>query len=146
MSVDQVESNAALPGRAVLSAYRLIGGTIAALIVLQAFLAGEWLAGQNLIRVHAALGLGLVVLSLAHLALACAARGAEPQRKTLVAVSLLLVALMGVQVVLGLAGFDHATQARAFHLPNGLLLFGIAVYSATRMAAPPRPRQRGGVQ
>ena len=143
--MNRSQANGELSRQGVARAYGVLGGLIAALIVAQAFLAGEWLAGQNLIRVHEALGLGLVVLSLAQLALAIAARAGEPDRQALVAVSLLLVLLMVVQVVLGLAGFDHANQARAFHLANGVLLFGVAAYSAALVAMRRRLRQRGGV-
>src|SRR5438045_1549597 len=99
-------STSALPRRSVIRAYGLLGGLIAALIVLQAFLAGEWLAGNNAIRVHEAIGLGLVVLALAQLTLALTAGVSGRDRRTLLWVSILLVALMIVQVILGLAGFD----------------------------------------
>ncbi|HZU76384.1 MAG TPA: hypothetical protein VFA70_06440 [Dehalococcoidia bacterium] len=114
----------------VIRAYGWLTGLIAALIVLQAFLAGEWLAGNNAIKVHGAIGLALVALSLAQLALAIAARAAGPDRRTLLSLSSLLLALMIVQLVLGEAGADHADQARPFHLSIGVLLFGIAGSSA----------------
>jgi heme/copper-type cytochrome/quinol oxidase subunit 4 len=125
-STERPGPRGALPRRGVISAYVWLAGLTAVAIVLQALLAGEWLAGQNAIRVHEALGVGLFVLSLVLLVLAFATRVRGRDRRTLLTLSILLAVLMVVQVVLGLAGFDHANQARAFHLPNGLLLFGVS--------------------
>ncbi len=105
-----------------------LAALILLLVLLQALLAGEWLAGKKTIDLHAANGALVLLLALVQCAVVAATLRTAARRRALIA-SALLVLLVAVQLVLGYGGFDSANQARALHLPNGLLIFGVAVWN-----------------
>jgi hypothetical protein len=98
------------------------------LVLVQAALAGEWLAGKDTIDIHAANGEIILILAVIQCALVAAMVRTAVRTQALVGTGLFLV-LVAVQLVLGFGGFDSANQARALHLPNGLLIFGLAVWN-----------------
>ncbi len=114
-----------------LQTYRVLAFLFPPLIVVQALLAGEWLAGHDVIRVHETLGGLLAVAALVQIGLAAAAGLRRDVRTRVIAVSVLLFVLIVVQYALGKGGFGSANQARALHLPNGLLVLGLAAYCST---------------
>ena len=101
--------------------------TVAGLILLQAFLAGRHLFGTWAIGAHGVLGNITFALGLLLAALAALRR---VDRASIVASSLLAVTLTA-QVGLGYAG-RTSLGAAAWHIPNGVLAFGLAVFLAAR--------------
>ena len=114
--------------------YKWLALVTAILMLTQAFLAGRglWL-DRNLIDVHGmvANGIFLIVVVQLGLTLAIGARGALGQR--LLVANGLLVLLVLVQTGLGYSG-RTGLEARAWHIPLGVLLFGLSVVIA--MMAP----------
>jgi hypothetical protein len=105
-------------------------GLLALLVLVQALLAGEWLAGNDVIKVHETIGSLILLLALIYAGLVIFyARGAA--RIAAVSMAVLFAVLVAVQLGLGYGGFDHANQARALHVTNGVLLFGLAVGNVT---------------
>jgi hypothetical protein len=111
--------------------YRVMTMLIPLLILVQALLAGEWLAGHDVIGAHQAIGLLVLALALLQLVMVVVAGIGESVRTVAIIVNAVFFVLVVVQVVLGYAGSDHANQARALHITNGVLLFGLAAYNST---------------
>lgn len=107
--------------------FRLIGGALAALVLLQAGLAGQFLNRAPGARsVHRLIGELLGVVALALAAQGYRLRKASPQSWWLgVAVLVLVVTQTG----LGFAGRD-AAGAAALHIPVGVATFGVALLTA----------------
>lgn len=105
-----------------------LAALILLLVLLQAVLAGEWLAGKKTIDAHAANGLLVLLLAIVQCALVAATLRTAARRAALIGSALFLL-LVAVQLMLGYGGFDSANQARALHLPNGLVIFGLAVWN-----------------
>lgn len=110
----------------------VVPAVIAGLILVQAFIAGRHLFGEWGITAHGIIGnvvftLGVVVLALSLVG---------PRRTAMVAAAAALVVLLTAQIGLGYVG-RTSLEAAAWHVPNGVLTFGLAVYLATR--ATPRP-------
>ena len=116
------------PGVSSAARVRSIGAvTLAVLILVQAFLAGRHLFGGLGITIHGVIGnaafaLGVVLL---------AASLVRPREPIVIAASASLTVLLTAQVGLGYAGRTNL-DAAAWHIPNGVLSFGLAVYLATR--------------
>jgi hypothetical protein len=107
-------------------AHRFTGYVLALLVLLQAVVAGRSLFGNWDIEVHGwmgnatfALGVVLVVL---------AVRSGAGRTSVLVAAA--LVAALFAQVGLGYAG-RTAAGAAAWHVPLGVLIFGLAVFNSS---------------
>ena len=96
------------------------------LVLLQAVLAGQgWFGDRDFIDVHEIVGnvFFLAVVMQLFLTLILKIRG--PIGKQLLILNGMLLILTVVQIGLGYAGRETA-QAAAWHIPNGLLLFGVA--------------------
>ena len=96
------------------------------LVLLQAVLAGQgWFEDRDFIDVHEIVGnvFFLAVVMQLFLTLILKIRG--PIGKQLLILNGMLLILTVVQIGLGYAGRETA-QAAAWHIPNGLLLFGVA--------------------
>lgn len=115
-----------------LHAYRTIAVSVAVLVLVQAMLAGRSLFGDWSIAVHGTVGNATYGFALLAVAAAVAAR--VGRHATTVAVVLLVV--LTAQIGLGYAGRE-SSNAAAWHVPLGVLAFGIAVYqlSAIRFGA-----------
>jgi hypothetical protein len=113
----------------------VLAAVIAALVLLQAVLAGRAVFGPWDIEVHGWVGNGLFVLVVVNLALAMARRAPTAQ----LTVAGLLGALTFAQVGLGYVGREQL-EAAAWHIPNGVLLMALATYQLamlpSRAAAP----------
>jgi hypothetical protein len=111
----------------LVQALRFVARLVMLVILVQAFFAGRGLFLDNdLIDVHGGLGnlTALLVLVQAALVLFAGLRGST--RTPLLITSLLLVVLVFVQLALGYSGRDGG-QAAAWHVPNGVLIFGLSV-------------------
>jgi hypothetical protein len=131
----------ARPG--VIQALRIVSPLIVVVILVQAVFAGRglFLDTDNL-SVHGGIGMLTLLLAVvqAVLVLLSGLRGGI--RTGLIAASVLLVALVVVQMGLGEAGSDGG-QAAALHVPNGVLIFGIATgFAATAIGIRPGGEQR----
>lgn len=91
---------------------------------LLAILAGRFLfLGDLIIEVHGYIGNGVFVIALVNLGLALAARADGGE----LAVAGMIALLTFTQIGLGYVGRDTA-DAAALHIPNGVLLMGLAGY------------------
>ena len=111
-----------------LARVRSIGaGTLAVLILVQAFLAGRHLFGGLGITIHGVIGNAVFAVGVVLLA----ASLVRPREPIVIAASASLTVLLTAQVGLGYAGRTNL-DAAAWHMPNGVLSCGLAVYLATR--------------
>ncbi len=104
-----------------------------ALVFLLAILAGRFLfLGELIIETHGYIGNGVFVLALVNLGLVLADKGDGGE----FAVAGMIALLTFSQIGLGYVGRDTA-DAAALHVPNGVLLMGLAGYqfAATRAKA-----------
>ena len=106
--------------------YPALAVATAALVFVQAVMAGRALFGSWSITAHGVAG--NVAFGLA-LGLVAAAVLGRVGRHAIV-VSAILVAVLTTQIGLGYAGRD-SIEAAAWHVPNGVLAFGIAIYQLT---------------
>ncbi len=118
-------------GRVARTLLKLSAVMAALLIMTQALFAGRGLfIDPDDIAVHAAIGNGTFVVALIQVALVLVA-GFRGRRLAIAAgTALSLLALVIVQMALGYTGRDHPNAA-AWHVPMGVLIFGIAVFSAS---------------
>jgi hypothetical protein len=100
-------------------------------VLVNAFIAGRSLIGDWDILVHGIIGNGVFVFAVLALVLAVVLRAG----RTTVAAAALLAVLVFAQVGLGYSG-RNSPDAVAWHIPNGVLIFGLAVWTAARGAAP----------
>ncbi|MFP5327854.1 MAG: hypothetical protein ACLGHT_10280 [Acidimicrobiia bacterium] len=112
----------------MLRAYRATAVTVAVLVLVQAALAGRFLFGVWSIAVHGTVG--NATYGLAVVAVAAAVTGRASRHSTVVAAVLLVV--LTAQIGLGYAGRE-SSEAAAWHVPLGVLAFGIAVYQLSLM-------------
>lgn len=125
--------------RTLMTALRATSALFAALIFIQAILAGRGLfIDLDLIRVHGYVGNVVFLLSIAHVALVYAAG----LRNMTLVVSVSILLLLLAQVGLGYAGRESAVAA-SLHVPNGVLLFGLTTVACMQVFG---PRRRAGSQ
>lgn len=124
--------------RGVVLAGRGVARVLALLVLVKAAMAGnsKRLFGRLSIVAHGAAGqtsFGLAVVGLVITIVGRFGRSA-------IAVSATLVALMMVQISLGYSG-RTSLDAAAWHIPNGVAIFGVAVYNITlyQRRGPPKP-------
>jgi hypothetical protein len=96
-------------------------------VLANAVIAGRTLIGEWDILVHGIIGNGVFVLSLLAVVFAI---GAGAGRAVVIATAVLLV-LVFAQVGLGYSG-RTSLDARAWHIPNGVAIFGLATWLAAR--------------
>jgi hypothetical protein len=105
-----------------LSAYKAVTALFAALVLIQAFLAGRgWFKDLDLIDVHGVVGNVVFLVAVGQVALAFLTVG----RGAPLLLGGALVVLVVAQIGLGYAGRDSA-EAAAWHVPNGVLIAGLA--------------------
>jgi hypothetical protein len=108
------------------------------LVLLQAFMAGRGIfLRPDLLKDHGNLGSVTFVSVLAQALLAFAIGVAGPLRNRLLILNFALVLLMAVQLGLGYSGRDSATAA-AWHVPNGVLIFGLVCFNLALALQLPR--------
>ena len=128
MTVALAPDRAAVARPGLVTPYKALAALTAALVLIQALLAGRgWFLDADLIRVHGYVGnaVFLAVVAQAGLAVALGPRGALRSQLLLVAGAIAVLAV--AQIGLGYAGRDSA-EAAAWHVPNGVLIFGLTAY------------------
>jgi hypothetical protein len=112
----------------LLTATKVVAVLFAALVLLQAFIAGRgWFKDFDLIDTHGQIGQGVFLVAVVQSALAFLVFGA---RRLPAIVSAVLLVLTGLQLALGFASEDSSTAA-SLHIPNGVLIFGLATVFAS---------------
>jgi hypothetical protein len=110
----------------LLTYYRIAAVVTVALVLLQALLAGRWIGklDEDYLNLHEIVAnlVFLAVLALGGLAIALGVPAAWKTR--FVGLHALLVVLVVAQIGLGYG----SREAIAWHVPNGVLIFGLAVY------------------
>jgi hypothetical protein len=118
------EATSPVPDRpALLNAFRGVAGLLALLVLLQAVMAGRAQFGDWSIEAHGIVGNVSFLLAVGGLVLAIITRAP----RGVVVVAGVIVALMVVQIVLGYGG----QEAAAWHVPNGVAIFGLTVYQVS---------------
>ena len=116
------------------SLHRWIAGILSLLILVQALLAGQgWFIDPGLIRIHGWVGNATFVVALVLAGLAVATRRIRTSVDLGLAVVLLV--LLIAQIGLGYSGRESAGAA-SWHVPNGVLVFGLSVVIFMRAIAP----------
>lgn len=105
------------------TAHRALAYLMPVLVLVQAAIAGQHLFEGASISVHGILGNVTFALTIAGVALALARRCDG----VVFAVAVALLALAFAQVGLGYVGRE-TTAAAAWHIPNGVAIFGLATY------------------
>jgi hypothetical protein len=109
------------------SALAIISAITTALILVQAVLAGRgWFIDHEFIDLHGVVGNVVVLAAIAQAVIAFLALRRRQAGRSLVGLSLAILALVVVQIGLGYAGRDSGTAA-SLHVPNGVLIFGLSV-------------------
>lgn len=118
--------------------FRWLTALTAGLVLIQALFAGRglWL-NRSYIDYHEILANLLFLMAVAQVVLVLAIRIPGDHGKRLLALNVLLAVLMIAQTGLGYVGRDEL-EARAWHIPLGVLIFGLAVLIA---AMAPRPEE-----
>lgn len=128
---------------ALWNAFRWLAVALAIGIVIMATLAGQglWNGERGLITGHGHLGNALFVLAIAQFAIAVVLF----QRKAIPALPMVLtfaiLVLLFAQAGLGYVGRENA-DARAWHIPNGVLLMGLASFMTAFAWLKPISRER----
>lgn len=115
------------------TAHRQLARLVAVSIVVQFFLAGAGAFGATSFAPHRAVGWLLLLLAAAELLLALIGR-------TLVRHTGVLLALTGVQVILGVLGSDTSAWFGAVHAVNALAVMAAAGTLARRAMSSAAPR------
>ena len=111
-------------------AYKVATHLLLLLILVQAVMAGQIVYEEELQTIHGILGNISFLLGVASLVLAVVCRAP----KTAIGVAGVVVLLLVVQIALGYsAGHLTASEetAGAWHIPNGVLLFGLSLWQVT---------------
>ena len=131
MIVNQTDAASSVARPGLLLALKFVAGLFAALILVQAFLAGRgWFLDVDLIDVHGTVGMVVWLVALLQVALAAVVVGRAGLLGQLVLLPAALLVLTTVQLALGFASEESATAA-AWHIPNGVLIFGMATVNST---------------
>lgn len=109
-----------------LSWFRSAAAIVAGLVLIQAFLAGQFLVGQDGRGVHRLIGEALGLVALVVAAAGFRLRTVQRDRWWL---GLGLVTMVVAQTGLGFAG-RNSLSASALHVPLGVATFGVAVVAA----------------
>ena len=116
----------------LLNGFRALAGLLALLVLVQAWMAGhsDRLFGDLDIVAHGIVGNVSYLIAVGALVLTIVARA----NKATVGVAAAIVVLMTVQIGLGYSGRDSA-DAAAWHVPNGVAIFGLAIYQVSQARA-----------
>jgi hypothetical protein len=130
MTDSRIASTPDLKRPGLLTATKVVAVLFAALVLLQAVIAGRgWFKDFDLIDTHGQIGEGVLLVAVVQAVLAFLVFGA---RNWLSLVSAVLLVLTAVQLSLEFASEDNSTAA-SLHIPNGVLIFGLATVFATSL-------------
>lgn len=103
-----------------------VAGLFAALVLVQALLAGQgWFVDRDLIAVHGGVGGAVLLVAALQVMLALLVGAPAGSRRPLALLTSAVLFLVVIQYFLGFASRESATAA-AWHVPNGVLIFGLA--------------------
>ncbi|MCA9860638.1 MAG: hypothetical protein KC438_12995 [Thermomicrobiales bacterium] len=130
----------------LIPAYRWLTMVTAGLVLLQALFAGRglWLGNRSYIDYHEILANILFLFAVAQFVLVRYIGVPGALGKRLLMMNGLLAVLMIVQTGLGYVGRSEM-EARAWHIPLGVLIFGLAVLISAMTAQLDAPAERAGV-
>lgn len=124
--------------------FRWLSTATAVLILLQAIMAGQFLFRASkfphLRQDHGMLGNLIFLVVIAQLVLAFAGMRRQLWGTNIVVINVVILLLIFVQIGLGYGGRTNLFSA-SLHVPNGVLLFGIAVLNAVIATLPARGRR-----
>ena len=110
--------------------YRWGALALVAAVLIQAFLGGRgFFIDHDTLTVHGRVGDVLLLVAIAHLVVGAVAFRRRRLSRVPLIVSVVLLVLVFVQLSLGYGSEDSRTAA-AWHLPNGVLIFGLTVANA----------------
>jgi len=125
----QIESPSVRPK--VVQALRILAPLISLLVLVQAVFAGRGLfLDVDAIDIHGGIGNLTLLLVVAQTVLVLVAGLRGRTRTGLLGMSLLLLVLVIAQLGLGYSGREGG-QAAAWHVPNGVLIFGLTAGNAS---------------
>jgi hypothetical protein len=108
-----------------------VSALFAALVLFQAFMGGRgWFLDYDLIKIHGYIGDGVLLVAIIQLVLMFSIGLPSDIRRTALTLGSVLVVLTIVQLGLGYSSKDDANAA-AWHIPNGVLIFGLTVFTTT---------------
>jgi hypothetical protein len=108
-------------------ALMIVSGITAALVLVQAMLAGRYLFGDSdLLDTHEVVANLVFLSALAQAVLAYLAMSRRLATPPDLVASIILVVLVIAQIGLGYAGEDGGEAAK-LHVPNGVLVFGVSI-------------------
>jgi hypothetical protein len=114
--------------------YRIAAVLMVALVLLQALLAGRgWFDDHDYFDIHEIVANIVFLNAIVLLGLAIAIGAPSAWRVTLVAPAAMLVVLVVAQIALGYQLRDGSGEAGAWHVPNGVLIFGLSVFIHTQL-------------
>ena len=117
--------------------YQIAAGLFTVLVLVQAVLAGRgWFVEFDLIDIHGMVGNMVFLVAVAMVAIARFAMPESSERKTLVIMSGILVLLVVAQIGLGYSATSSdnpSAEAASLHIPNGVLIFGLAAAIDSRV-------------
>lgn len=116
--------------------YKIAGIITSLLVAIQAILAGQgWFKDFDLIKRHGELGNVTFLGALAFGILAYMMGVPQARRSGLLIVHTVLIVLVVAQIGLGYSATadDPSANAAAWHIPNGVLIFGILMFLHARM-------------
>ncbi len=128
-----IDPPAARPG--LVQGLRILAPLITLMVLVQAAFIGQGLyrPDTDLVRVHGYIGNATFLLVAVQTALAFFAGFRGRTRATLLGTSIVLLILVIAQIGLGYSGRDGG-QAAAWHIPNGVLIFGLTVSNMSFLA------------
>ena len=127
MSMDRRITGEELARPQFLPMLKVSAGLFAGLVLVQALLAGRgWFRDRDLIAIHGGVGALVVLVAISQVVLTLLVGAPAHLRRSLGLCSAALLVLVVVQYALGFATRTSA-EAAAWHVPNGVLLFGLAV-------------------
>jgi hypothetical protein len=113
----------------LVSAYRIAAILMVAIVLVQAFLAGRgWFDDHEYFDLHEIVSNLIFLNALALLGLAIAIGAPAAWRNVFLAPHVLLLVLVVAQIALGYSLRDGSAEAGAWHIPNGVLIFGLSVF------------------
>lgn len=115
----------------LLTATKAVASLYVALVLLQAIIAGRgWFKDFSLIKTHGWIGDGVFLVAVVQAVLAFMVFGS---RSRLALAGAVLVVLTAIQLALGYSSTSGSGNAAAasLHIPNGVLIFGIATAFAS---------------
>jgi hypothetical protein len=109
--------------------YRIAAILMVALVLLQALLAGRgWFDDHDYFDAHEMVANLVLLNALVLLGLAIAIGAPATWRVALIAPPAVLAVLVVAQISLGYGITDGSAEAGAWHVPNGVLIFGLSVF------------------